>query len=252
MHYYKRHIGDYHKKAGRLSMLEHGSYTLLTDACYDREEFPTWEQAMDWCWARTTEEIAAVEFVLKKFFHLDGEVYTNPDIAESLEDYRNKALTNKKIAIDREEKRKNERARTVHDESRIVHEPPPNHKPRTKNQEPIDIPAAKATASTKKNPIEIKTFIDGCKESGQPVIPESDPIFDYADEAGIPSDHLRLCFREFVDRMTDSKTRKADWRAHFRNCVRGNWYKIWYIGENGYELTTVGKQAQLKHGRGTA
>jgi len=30
MHYFKRNIGDYHKKAGRLSMLEHGAYTLLT------------------------------------------------------------------------------------------------------------------------------------------------------------------------------------------------------------------------------
>ena len=37
MHYYKRNIGDYHKKAGRLSMIEHGAYTLLIDACYDRE-----------------------------------------------------------------------------------------------------------------------------------------------------------------------------------------------------------------------
>ena len=41
MHYYKRNLGDYAKKAGRLSMLEHGSYTLLIDACYDRERFPT-------------------------------------------------------------------------------------------------------------------------------------------------------------------------------------------------------------------
>ena len=41
MHYFKRNIGDYHKKAGRLSMLEHGAYTLLIDSCYDRERFPT-------------------------------------------------------------------------------------------------------------------------------------------------------------------------------------------------------------------
>jgi len=51
MHYFKRNIGDYHKKAGRLSMLEHGAYTLLMDACYDRERFPTMDEAIDWCWA---------------------------------------------------------------------------------------------------------------------------------------------------------------------------------------------------------
>ncbi len=73
MHYYKRNIGDYHKKAGRLSMLEHGAYTLLLDACYDRERFPTLDEALDWAWARTDEEEAAVKFVLKKFFtEIDG------------------------------------------------------------------------------------------------------------------------------------------------------------------------------------
>ena len=70
MHYFKRNIGDYHKKAGRLSMLEHGAYTLLIDSCYDRERFPTMDEAIDWCWARTDEEIAAVRFVLGKFFEL--------------------------------------------------------------------------------------------------------------------------------------------------------------------------------------
>ena len=39
MHYFKFNIGDYHKKAGRLSMLQHGAYTLLIHACYDREKF---------------------------------------------------------------------------------------------------------------------------------------------------------------------------------------------------------------------
>ena len=32
MNYYKRHIGDYAAKAGHLSPLEHGVYTLLIDA----------------------------------------------------------------------------------------------------------------------------------------------------------------------------------------------------------------------------
>ena len=59
MHYYKRNIGDYHKKAGRLSILQHGAYTLLIDSCYDREVFPTMEKAIDWCWASSKEEIEA-------------------------------------------------------------------------------------------------------------------------------------------------------------------------------------------------
>jgi uncharacterized protein YdaU (DUF1376 family) len=46
MHYYKRNLGDYAKKTGRLTMLQHGAYTLLIDSCYDREKFPTLEQAI--------------------------------------------------------------------------------------------------------------------------------------------------------------------------------------------------------------
>lgn len=75
MHYFKRNIGEYNKKAGKLSMLEHGAYTLLIDACYDRERFPSLDDAIDWCWARTDEEIAAVHFVLKKFFTLIDGLY---------------------------------------------------------------------------------------------------------------------------------------------------------------------------------
>ena len=100
MHYYKRNLGDYAKKAGRLSMLQHGSYTLLLDACYDREEFPTLEQAIEWTWASTTEEVEAVTFVLRKFFVLEEGVYVQKRIQEELAVYQEKSGTNKRIAIE--------------------------------------------------------------------------------------------------------------------------------------------------------
>lgn len=137
MNYYKRHIGDYHKKAGRLSMLEHGAYTLLLDACYDREKFPTKDEAIDWCWARSAEEVAAVEFVLSKFFTLDGEKYVQTTIAENVAAYHENALKNKQIAIEREEARRLKREQAVHEATRTVHESPPNHKPLTTNHKPL-------------------------------------------------------------------------------------------------------------------
>ena len=76
MHYYKRNIGDYAKKAARLTMLQHGAYTLLIDSCYDREVFPTLEQALEWTWASTEAEVDAVKFVLNRFFSLDKEKFT--------------------------------------------------------------------------------------------------------------------------------------------------------------------------------
>lgn len=133
MHYYKRNLGDYAKKCGRLSMLQHGAYTLLIDSCYDREKFPTLEEAIEWTWASTEAEIEAVKFVLGRFFTLssDGQYVQDRILAELLE-YHSKADTNKRIAQEREAKRK-EKSTTC---AQSVDDPSPNHKPRTTNQEP--------------------------------------------------------------------------------------------------------------------
>jgi len=148
VHYFKRNIGDYHKKAGRLSIIEHGAYTLLMDACYDRERFPTLEEAMEWCWANSPEEIAAVEFVLNKFFILTDGIYVQLRIEEEIAAYHEMAINNKKIAQQREDKRRlnkhgayTDRTRSVNEpyteRTQTVHEAPPNHKPLTNNQEPV-------------------------------------------------------------------------------------------------------------------
>ena len=133
MHYYKRNIGDYAKKAGRLSMLEHGAYTLLMDAIYDRESFPTMAQAIEWTWASTGAEVEAVEFVLGRFFTLDGDHYTQKRIVEELADFKLRSTTNKRIAIERETKRKE----STTNREPVVHEPPPNQEPLTTNHEPV-------------------------------------------------------------------------------------------------------------------
>jgi uncharacterized protein YdaU (DUF1376 family) len=132
VHYYKRNLGDYAKKAGRLSMLQHGSYTLLIDACYDREQFPTREEAIDWTWASSTAEIEAVDFVLSKFFTLEDGRYVQKRIQEEIAAYHETSETNKRIAEEREARRRE--AST--NRARSVDEAPPNHKPLTNNQEP--------------------------------------------------------------------------------------------------------------------
>jgi len=114
-------------------MLQHGAYTLLIDACYDREAFPTMEQALEWTWASTQQEIEAVEFVLKKFFTLENGHYSQSRIVEELNTYHANSETNKRIAIEREAKRKE----NMTGGARTVYEPTPNHKPLTINQEPI-------------------------------------------------------------------------------------------------------------------
>lgn len=154
MHYYKKNIGDYHKKAGRLSMIEHGAYTLLLDACYDRERFPTEEEAIDWAWARTKEEEEAVRFVLSRFFVLQDGFYVQERIREEVEKYHQNAETNARIAQAREAKRRGNNVSSTN-RAPTVNEPPPNQEPRTINQEPslikdsADKPQAPAKASRK-------------------------------------------------------------------------------------------------------
>ena len=121
-------------------MLEHGAYTLLIDSCYDRERFPTLDDALDWTWARTDEEVEAVKFVLSKFFTLEGELYVQSRIQEELSAYHALSETNSRIAKEREEKRR-KRKRSEHEactnSEPIVNEAPPNQEPLTINHKPL-------------------------------------------------------------------------------------------------------------------
>jgi len=148
MHYYQRNIGDYAKKAGRLSLLQHGVYTILMDSIYDREKFPTEEEAVDWIWATTEEEISAVKLVLRKFFTFEDGVYVQNRIKDELTAYRETCEKNARIAKEREEKRKqgkqsiNESKSEKHDsyttgdDALMSHHLTKNQEPLTKNQKP--------------------------------------------------------------------------------------------------------------------
>lgn len=121
-------------------MFQHGAYTLLLDACYDREEFPTLEQAIEWTWASTKDEIDAVNFILKKFFFLENGVFVQKRVQEELKNYKVVSEINTRIAIERETKRKEKstkREPSVHEAPRSDHEAPPNHKPLTINHKPL-------------------------------------------------------------------------------------------------------------------
>lgn len=133
MHYFKRNIGDYHKKAGRLTMLQHGAYTLLLDACYDREQFPTMEMAIDWTWSSSDDEISAVKFVLNKFFVEDNGTFIQYRIKDEIDRYQKNASTNQRIAIERETKRREKSTKR----EQSVNDSPPNQEPLTNNHKII-------------------------------------------------------------------------------------------------------------------
>lgn len=88
MNYYKRHIGDYAKKAGHLSPLEHGVFSMILDKYYDREQGPTEAEAMRWATARNPDETQAVANVLREFFILRDGQYIQQRVEDELESAR--------------------------------------------------------------------------------------------------------------------------------------------------------------------
>lgn len=259
MHYYKRHLGDYAKKAGHLSPLEHGVYTLILDSYYDREQAPTLIEATRWARARTEDEKSAVLAVLDEFFKLENGRYVQNRVEEELGHYQGKAETNRVIAVERERRKRERREHeSCTNGAPEYHDPhtfgQPNQEPRTKNQEPektnTPIPPEGGEGGKRKtSAIALKTYLADCKEAGTNPIPDDDPVFDYVEKVGIPEDFLRLQWLEFKERYTlpDAKRYKA-WRTVFMKSVQGNWFKIWYVSNDGsYVLTTVGQQADRNH-----
>lgn len=88
MNYYERHLGDYARDTGHLSLLEHGVYTLLLDRYYATESGIPADQAHRICRARTRDEREAVDTVLNEFFSLSDGVYTHGRIEEEIDKAR--------------------------------------------------------------------------------------------------------------------------------------------------------------------
>jgi uncharacterized protein YdaU (DUF1376 family) len=153
MLFWKRDIEKYHKKYGRLSMLEHGACILLMDACYDREKFPTEEEAYDWTLTRSESEREAIKYVLKVCFRLQDGVYVNDEIIDAFNVYKSNCSKNTEVAKLREEKKRaarggysqtqtthqpapdnHETARGVNDSWQSVHQPAPDNHETARNQ----------------------------------------------------------------------------------------------------------------------
>lgn len=77
MIYYRRYLADYLRDTPRLSLLEHGAYTLLLDYYYAEEKpLPTsLDEIFRMVRAITLEERAAVEKVLKLYFSNGADAY---------------------------------------------------------------------------------------------------------------------------------------------------------------------------------
>jgi uncharacterized protein YdaU (DUF1376 family) len=87
MNYYERHLGDYARDTGHLTMLEHGAYTLLLDRYYASEQGIRVDQVHRITRARTREERAATDAVLREFFTLTDGVWRQARADDVIADY---------------------------------------------------------------------------------------------------------------------------------------------------------------------
>ena len=85
MNYWERHIGDYARDTGHLSIMEHGVYTILLDRYYATERPIPADQVHRLARARTDDERSAVDAVLGEFFFLDGNEWRHNRADEEIE-----------------------------------------------------------------------------------------------------------------------------------------------------------------------
>lgn len=89
----------------------------------------------------------------------------------------------------------------------------------------------------------MKTWLHDLKQIGESPVPEDDPVFEYAEEAGLPIEYLRMAWVEFREGYLHTDKKYKNWRAVFIRSVRGNWKKLWWHDGSGYALTALGQQA---------
>lgn len=77
-------------------------------------------------------------------------------------------------------------------------------------------------------------------------IPAEDPIYAWADSAGIPADWLSIAWWVFEARYVEGIKTYTDWRAVFRKACREDWLKVWRMDgrDNRFVLTTAGETAR--------
>lgn len=82
-----------------------------------------------------------------------------------------------------------------------------------------------------------------CRSEGVKPIPPDDPVWAYASRVGLSPEMVRLAWLAFKRKRLASGKGQRDWRATFRNAVRGNWERVWFIPGGGEPtLSTVGEQ----------
>lgn len=207
MNYYKRNLGDYARKAGHLTMLEHGAYTLLLDSYYEREQGPTKAEAIRIARARTSDELAAVDAVLIDFFTLqpDGRYRQNRVEDEFLKAEAQASINlanGKKGGRPRKPRENRTETEAVISENRTKSE---------QNPKPLNHQSINAKAKSDARGSRLPNNWTATAEQGRWARAER-PDLNIARECD--------AFRDYWIGCAGAKGVKLDWDATFRNWIR--------------------------------
>ncbi len=99
MNYYERHLGDYMRDAGHLTIMEHGAYTVLLDRYYISEA-PLPVEVSQVCRivrASSRQEREVIELVLREFFDLADDGWHHKRCDAEIERYRKRVEHNREV-----------------------------------------------------------------------------------------------------------------------------------------------------------
>lgn len=96
------------------------------------------------------------------------------------------------------------------------------------------------TSSKREKKVRLADWISAL--DGGDTVPSDDPLFDWAQTAGIPREWIALAWWAFEARYESDTKTYTDWRAVFRRAVREDWLRLWRKARTGgWELTTAGE-----------
>lgn len=111
--------------------------------------------------------------------------------------------------------------------------------------------AEKAAKKRKPRKVEMTfaQYRQQCEREGKPMISLESEAFTYARSIDLDLQFVRLAWEEFKHVYEPTKKRQKDWPKHFANCIRRNWFKLWYYDNrtNTYALTSIGQQQTRFH-----
>lgn len=156
MHYYTRHIGDYTKDTGHLTLMEHGVYSVLLDWSYGTERPLPDDLVAIYriCRAITTPEKKAVDSVVSEFFPLVEGKRCNKRTMQEIIEFREKSNNGRNAAAMRWHCKRNANALPTDSEGNTTRA----RVPLTNNQQPGGGPPEDAPEVP--SPTELDQFAD--------------------------------------------------------------------------------------------